>query len=184
MAALFTSATPTQVPTIGQLDPTAQAATLGYPATLFGYTPAQREYWHEPGMPLFTPEMFMNAPADNREGTPDYYKGWPTVPCIGDVDGDHMAPRFPRGCAVNTMPVFNKGMLVVGRVYTYCYVNEATGREEWNMARLLRIGGNYLEVKPDNGEQVSLWLLRDNAEQATWDVREVTHYAAYPGEAE
>lgn len=165
---------------------TEVAQQAGYPSTLFGFTPEQREYWHEPGLPWFTAEMFQNPPADTREGTPDYYKGWATLPCIGDIAGEHMAPRFPRGCAINTMPVFHKGMLVVGKVYVYRFENKETGEVEWNMGRLVKIGGNYLEVASDNPgpdeADRTIWLLREEEGQATWDVREVTHYAAYPGE--
>ncbi|GAA4503160.1 hypothetical protein GCM10023172_27550 [Hymenobacter ginsengisoli] len=177
---------PQAVAGLTTLTPTAQAAALGYPATLVGFTPDQRGYWFEPGLPWFTAEMFQNHPLDNREGTPDYFKGWSTIPCIGDVECDHMAPRFPRGCAINTMPVHTKDMLVVGKVYTYRYTNSATGLEEWNIGRLVKIGGNYLEVASDNPSpdeaDRTIWLLEEEEHKATWAVREVTHYASYPSE--
>ena len=160
----------------------AQALAAGYPATLFGYTPEQREYWYEPGLPWFKAEMFQEHPLDNREGTPAHLKGWSCLPCIGEIAGDQMAPRFPRGSAVNTMPVHRKEHLAVGKVYTYRFRNPETGQEDWNIGRLVKIGGNFLEVKADTDSQPSIWLLREEGEQATWDVREVTHYASYPGE--
>lgn len=152
-----------------------EATRLGLPSTLFGFTPNQRAYWTEPGLPWLTSEMysdFKKMPLD--------YRGFRAIRCIGDIEGDHMAPRFPRGCAVQTMPVYEKKNLVVGRVYTYRYLDQQT--QEWacEMGRLVKIGGNYLEVKADNNPTPSLWLLRDEPGQAVWDVREVTHYAARP----
>jgi hypothetical protein len=108
------------------------------------------------------------------------YNGLALVPRIGDVEGDHMSPRFPRGCAVNTAPVFEKANLVVGRVYTYTFLDPETGERLWEMGRLVKIGGNFLEVKPDNHPTPSLWLLREEPREQMWDVWEVTHYVSYP----
>jgi hypothetical protein len=152
-----------------------QAARLGLPPTLFGFTPNERSYWAEPGLPWLTPEMY-----NDFEQMPLDYRGFRALLCLGDIEGDHMAPRFPRGCTVQTMPVYDKANLVVGRVYTYCYLDQQTQEWAYEMGRLVKIGGNFLEVKADNHPTPSLWLLRDEPEQAVWDVREVTHYAAYP----
>ncbi|MGI4871495.1 MAG: hypothetical protein ACRYFX_09990 [Janthinobacterium lividum] len=153
-------------------NPTQEAQQLGFPATLFGFTPNDRAYWHEPGLPWFTPELRENPPL-NRVGLQ-------SIPCIGDIATDSMAPRFPRGCAVNTMPVHKREYLVLGRVYTHCFLNAETGEWEWAIGRLVKIGGNYLEVKADNDPTPAIWLLREEEAQAVWDVWEVTHYAYYP----
>jgi hypothetical protein len=152
-----------------------EAARLGLPNTLFGFTPNEGSYWREPGLPWLTPEMLTDF-----EQMPLDYRGFRALLCLGDIEGDHMAPRFPRGCAVQTMPVYDKANLVVGRVYTYRYLDQQTQEWAYEMGRLVKIGGNFLEVKADNNATPSLWLLRDEPEQAVWDVREVTHYASYP----
>lgn len=153
-----------------------EAARLGFPATLFGFTPNQREYWIEPGLPLLTAAM-----RNDFEQMPLDYQGHRALLCIGYLDGNHMSPRFPEGCGVQTMPVYEKKNLVVGRVYTYRFWSEQAQEWCYEMGRLVKIGGNYLEVKADNNPIPSLWLLRDEPEKAVWDVREVTHYAMCPG---
>jgi hypothetical protein len=153
---------------------TERAHALGLPATLFGFTPEQKEYWAEPGLPWLTFEL--------RDNPPLNYSGLSSIPCLGDVTGNHMAPRFPKGCAVNMMPVCEKKNLVVGRVYTYRYQNQKSKEWEWEIGRLVKIEGNYLEVKADNNPTPSIWLLRDEEREAVWDVWEVTHYASYPAE--
>ncbi|GAA4362129.1 hypothetical protein GCM10023185_29760 [Hymenobacter saemangeumensis] len=59
-----------------------QAAALGLPADLFGYTPADNSYWKEPGLP------WANALAASETA-------W-----IFQATNDHMAPRFPAGTRV------------------------------------------------------------------------------------
>jgi hypothetical protein len=108
------------------------------------------------------------------------YRGQKAILCIGYMGGNNMAPRFPIGCGVHTMPVYDKENLVVGRVYTYRFWDEETKDWAYEMGRLVKIGGNYLEVKADNYPTPSIWLLREEAEKAVWDVREVTHYTSYP----
>jgi hypothetical protein len=157
--------------TIPQIS-TEEAQQLGFPSSLFGFTPTQGAYWREPGLPWFTAELY-ECPLLG-------YNGLPLVPRIADLASDHMAPRFPRGCAVNTAPVYEKKNLVVGRVYTYTFLDPETGERQWEMGRLVKIGGNFLEVKPDNYPTPSLWLLRDKEREAVWDVWEVTHYVSYP----
>jgi hypothetical protein len=155
---------------------TERAHALGLPATLFGFTPEQKEYWHEPGLPWFTTDMYDNPPLG--------YNGLSTIPHFGNMAADNMAPRFPKGCSVNTRAVHEKKNLVVGRVYTYHYQDTQTGAWRREMGRLVKIGSNYLEVKADNCPTPSQWLLREDEQQAVWDVNEVTHYASYPGEDE
>lgn len=162
---------------------TAQAAALGYPATLFGFTPDQRGYWHESGMPWLTRAQ-MNFTAD----MPLDRRGNQALLCIGHIESNNMAPRFPAGCAVQSAPVWDKANLVIGRVYICCYREGGVQDWQYEIGRLAKIGGNYLEVTVDNprpdAADRSIWLLREEPGQEVWDVREVTHYVSYPGEDE
>jgi hypothetical protein len=156
---------------------TKRAHALGLPPTLFGFTPEQKEYWHEPGLPWLTSKMYAD-----HEKMPLGYQGFRALLSIGYMGSNNMAPRFPKGCGVQTMPVCEKKNLVVGRVYTYRYQNQASQEWEWEIGRLVKIGGNYLEAKADNHPTPRIWLLRDEEREAVWDVWEVTHYASYPAE--
>lgn len=155
---------------------TEVAQQLGYPSSLFGFTPTDRAYWQEPGLPWLTQEQirdFDQMPLD--------YRGQRALLCIGYMGGNNMAPRFPKDCGVQTMPVWDKANLVVGRLYTYRYWDEEAKDWAYEMGRLVRIGGNYLEVKTDNNPVPSMWLLREEpAHTAVWDVHEVSHYVSYP----
>jgi hypothetical protein len=167
----------TPVPQATSLHPlVAQAAALGYPATLFGCTPEQHEYWVEPGLPLLTPEL--------RKDFPLGYNGLPALPMLAHLQGNDMGPRFPDGCGVVIVAVYELKNLVLGRVYTYSFRNLETGYREMAIGRLTKIGGNYLEVKADNHPTPSRWLLREEPGQAVWDVHEVTHYASDSGKDE
>lgn len=163
----------TSIPQATDLHPfVAQAAAQGYPTTLFGFTPEQKEYWHEPGLPWLPLNKEM----------PMGYGKTRMIPCSLLIDrGSRMAPRFPQGCEVNVTPVYEKKNLVMGKVYLYVYRNSETGKEACDLGRLSHIGGNYLKVTFDNDPVPALWLLRDDEQQAVWDVYEVTHYAIYPG---
>jgi hypothetical protein len=157
-------------------NPTEEAQQLGFPSSLFGFTPEQREYWQEPGLPWWTPEM--------RDNPPLGYNGLSKVPYTAYLGGHRMAPRFPKGCGVMLAPVFDRKHLVLGKVYTYSYRDAESGQLEMTIGRLVRIGGNNLEVICDNPSpdepNRTIWLLRDDEAQAVWDVREVTHYVSYP----
>ncbi|MBD2769671.1 hypothetical protein IC235_17410 [Hymenobacter sp. BT664] len=157
---------------------TAQAAALGYPAVLFGLTPAQGGYWREPGLPWLTAEMHDNMPLG--------YGGYEMIRQYCEFGGNDMAPRFPKGCWVNMAPVHEKKNLVVGKVYVYCYLNHETGKHEYQAGRLESIGGNCLWARADNNPAVGLcWLLNeDEPHKAVWDVYEITHYVSYPSEEE
>jgi len=149
-----------------------EAARLGLPNTLFGFTPNERGYWQEPGLPWLTEELRNNPPLG--------YNGQRTILCYGEMGGDNMAPRFPKGCWIHSVPVYKKKNLVLGRVYTYRYLDQETQEWAWEIGRLVKIGGNYLEAKADNNPTPSIWLLREEEREAVWDVREVTHYVSYP----
>jgi len=162
---------------IACLLPTEQAAALGYPTTLFGFTPEQKEYWQEPGLPWVTQEVWENAPLGHL--------GFKIIWHYGEVSGNSMSPRFPKGCMVNMAPVHEKKNLTVGKVYIYAYTDQETGELAYQMGRLEKIGGNCLWARADNRPEVGLcWLLREDKTQEVWDVYEVTHYASYPGESE
>lgn len=154
---------------------TTQAAAQGYPATMFGFTPEQKEYWQEPGLPWLPLNGEM----------PLGYIGLQLLRIPLQIGSStRMAPRFPKGCEVNVAPVYEKKNLVVGKVYLYVYTDSETGKEACDLGRLSHIGGNYLKVTFDNDPVPAMWLLRDDEQQAVWDVYEVTHYAIYPGEDE
>lgn len=166
----------TSVPKAAEPHPfVAQAAAQGFPATLFGFTPEQRHYWHEPALPWLPLNGEM----------PVGYAGFKLIPIPLQINSSNrMAPRFPIGCEVNVAPVYEKKNLVVGKVYMYVYTDSETGKEACDLGRLHHIGGNYLKVTFDNDPVPALWLLREDEQRAVWDVYEVTHYAIYPGEDE
>jgi len=156
------------------------AAERGYPSHCFGYFPNEAAYWREPGLPWWTEALRDNPPLD--------YRGQPMLPFTAWVEGERMAPRFPAHTGVMLVPVFEKANLVLGKVYTYQYSDSETGEQAMTIGRLVKIGGNYLEVAADNPRPVdanrTIWLLRDTEQEAVWDVREVTHYVSYPGEGQ
>lgn len=154
----------------------AEAQALGFPATLFGYTPNEAAYWREPGLPWLPA-----APADALLLD---YRGTRAIRYLLEVIDHDMAPRFPRGCLVQTMPVYERAQLVVGRVYSYGVLDPETGTRHYHLARLVQVGATYLEVKPDHDDHLLRWPLRADEAEATWDVREVTHYAHYPAARE
>ncbi|MGI4735564.1 MAG: hypothetical protein ACRYG7_10335 [Janthinobacterium lividum] len=158
------------------LTPTAQAAALGYPSTLQGYTPDQSQYWREPGLPLVTHEVWLNAPLG--------YTSTKLIWCRAELGSNDMAPRFPKGCVVNVAPVLERKNLVIGKVYLYVYLDTETGEEASQMGRLEKIGGNCLWARADNDPKVGLcWLLLDDERKAVWNVHEVTHYFSYSAES-
>lgn len=165
-----------QVADLATLSPTVQAAALGYPATLLGFTPAQGSYWREPGLPFLTHEIWQNAPLG--------YGGIQLIWCFAETSSHDMAPRFPKGCRVNVAPVYKRKNLVVGRVYLYVYRDADTGEEACQLGRLRDIGGNYLVATFDNNPMPALWLLGQDERNAVRNVYEVTHYVSYPGENE
>lgn len=167
-----------QVTDLVILSPTAQAAALGYPPTLFGYTPAGRRYWREPGLLYLATDTYEAMPLDCN--------GFEMLRHCCEFGGNDMAPRFPKGCWVNVAPVHEKKNLVVGKVYVYRYLNYETGKEEYQAGRLESIGGNCLWARADNNPGVRLcWRLNeDEPQRAVWDVFEITHYVSYPGEQE
>jgi hypothetical protein len=149
----------------------AQAAALGYPAVLSGFTPAECEYWFEPGLPWLLPNMEM----------PVGHSGIKILRCTALINNNYMAPRFPPGCVLNVAPVVARKNLVIGKVYLYVYTHGETGEEICQLGRLHHIGDNYLTALFDNNPIPALWLLRADEREAVWDVYEVTHYLSHPG---
>jgi len=121
---------------------TEVAQHLGYPSALFDFTPQQKEYWAEPGLPWWTPEL--------RDTPPLGYNGFPILPFTAYIESERMAPRFPKGCAVMLVPVYGRENLVLGKVYTYAYRDSESGELAMTTGRLAKLGGNYLEVVVDN----------------------------------
>ncbi|MGI4867485.1 MAG: hypothetical protein ACRYFZ_26435 [Janthinobacterium lividum] len=160
-----------------------RAQALGLPATLFGFTPEQPEYWHEPGLPSLTARQ-MNFIDD----MPLDYRGNQALLCVGQLETNSMAPRFPEGCAVQSAPVWDKANLAIGRVYIYCYREGSASAWRYEIGRLVKIGGNYLEVTVDNprpdAADRTIWLLGEEPGKEVWDVREITHYVSYPGKGD
>lgn len=153
-------------------NPTEEAQQLGFPSALFGFTPAQKEYWTEPGLPWVTPDMWENRPL-GRNGQKLI---WNRVL----VGNQSMAPRFPKECSVTVARITEREHLQVGKAYLYVYRNQQTGEEECELGRLDRIGGNYLVATFDNYPTPALWLLEERTEQEFRNVYEVTHYISYP----
>lgn len=154
-------------------NPTQQAAALGYPATVQGFTPNERGYWFEPGLPWM--------PADGQANmfTPDR-RGMSIIWHFTEFGDNSMAPRFPAGTVVNIVPVWFRTELELGKVYGCRHKDPATGKERWQAGRLAVIGGNYLELTRDNAPVGLIVRLRDDAAAETWDVYELTHHAHYP----
>ncbi|MBO2010866.1 hypothetical protein [Hymenobacter negativus] len=155
-----------------------RAAERGWPATFMGFTPDQRGYFMEPGLPW---QPRTDSPA--YVATPDR-RGQHVIWHYLRFACDYMAPRFPGGTVVNIAPVWHRDELEVGRVYAHVYQDAATKAKRAQVGRLAFIGGNYLELTLDNAATGLLWPLRADETEATWDVYEVTHYVAYPGEDE
>jgi len=150
-----------------------EAAALGFPPLLFGFTPDQRGYWFEPGLPWRTPETWDNPPLGRT--------GMRLIWHYTEAGSNHMAPRFPKGSVVTIAPVYEKENLVVGKVYIYAYRDAETGQKGYQMGRLEKIWGNCLWARADNAPELGLcWLLRNEPREAVWDVYEVTHYISYP----
>lgn len=152
-----------------------EAHALGFPATLFGFTPNEASYWREPGLP-WLPTDWVSHPPQLRNGLPGVW-----CPC--EFAGQSMAPRFPKGTTVNLAPVLHRANLLVGRVYVYAYSDEQTGQQAYQAGRLERVGGNCLWARADHDPATRLcWLLREDPAQECWDVYEVTHYLHYPAQ--
>ena len=73
------------------------------------------------------------------EQMPLDYRGQRAILCVGYMAGNHMAPRFPEGCGVQTIPVQERANLMVGRVYTYRYFDQAANEWAYEMGRLVKI---------------------------------------------
>lgn len=137
------------------------AAERGYPATFLGFTPADRAYWREPGLPPIT-----CLPSESADG--------PSAEFI--FNGDDMAPRFPDGTVVGLEPVAARQNLVVGRVYVHF---APPGGGELPVGRLAHVGPTTLELMQDNHPGRLVWPLGADAQTETQDLYEVTCYSLY-----
>ncbi len=145
---------------------TEVAQQLGYPSSLFGFTPNDSAYWREPGLPALD-----YLPIEPIEG-PDQDE--PTAEFIFVTD--RMAPRFPDGTVVALAPVNSRHDLVVGRVYVLLAALE---NGELPVGRLARVDRTSLELTQDNHPAVLTWALGAEAQMETQAIYEVTHYSLY-----
>lgn len=141
--------------------PQQVAAERGYPGTLLGFTPNDRAYWREPGLP---PIAYLPSEAAY----------WPTAEFIFVTD--RMAPRFPDGTVVGLEPVNSRQQLVVGRVYVHL---AADGAGELPVGRLASVGRTSLELTQDNDPTPLTWSLGADSQTETQDLYEVTCYSLY-----
>lgn len=130
-------------------------------------TPDTAAYWFEPGLPWLTRAVEQSPPLGHDKIRLLWH--------IGVVAADTMLPRFPQGCRLNDGPVLTRAQLTIGRVYAYHHV---TGTRV--LGRLAYIGATYLGTTLDSAPYCSIWPLRPDEHQATWDVREITHYVSWP----
>jgi hypothetical protein len=141
--------------------PQQVAAERGYPATLMGFTPNDRAYWREPGLP---PIAYL--PSESMDG--------PTAEFIFVTN--RMAPRFPDGTVVGLEPVESRQDLVVGRVYVQLTANNVG---ELPVGRLARVGRTTLELTQDNDPVPLTWSLGADEQTETQGLHEVTCYSLY-----
>lgn len=135
--------------------PTQHPAPAGFPATLFGLTPADWAYWREPGLPWLR---------DVRQAGLEV-----------EITTTGMAPRFPKGCRVAIAPVTAQ-QLHIGRVYVFITADETGPRGQ--VGRLADADGDYAQATLDNDPTSLLWCLSHG------QLYEVTHYLCIPGEDE
>lgn len=137
------------------------AAERGYPTALMGFTPNDREYWREPGLP---PIAYL--PSESIDG--------PTVEFIFVTN--RMSPRFPDGTVVGLEPVNSRQDLVVGRIYVHLVANSAG---ELLVGRLARVGCTSLELTQDNDPSLLTWKLCAEVQNEMQHIYEVTCYSLY-----
>ncbi len=143
------------------------AAQHGYPPTFQGFTPRQRKYWQEPGLPWQPRTVAELAGITDRRGQPKVWRDfWFT--------SESMGPRFSAGTCVAIDPVHHYAELEVGRVYMR-WARGADGTETWQCARLHTIGLALIGLIEDNGGACQSWPLRWD-DQGDWCLYEVTHY--------
>jgi len=137
------------------------AAERGYPGTLMGFTPNDRAYWREPGLPPIA-----HLPSEVADG--------PTAEFIFVTD--RMAPRFPDGTVVGLEPINSRQDLAVGRVYVHLADN---GAGEYPVGRLALVSLTCLHLTQDNDPALLTWALGTEEQTETQDLYEVTCYSLY-----
>lgn len=146
-----------------------QAKALGYPASLFGYSPTQHNYWYEPGM------GWRGA----NHGSPAT-QPMPASLCYQMPD-DTMAPRFPRGTVVLLWHVTSRLKLELGKPYLYSWADTTTGEVFHEAGRLVHIGTHYLGAVADNSPSLGLIWPVDKA-VGFEGVRLIDAYVSYPND--
>jgi|GEM_PF-4461595 len=136
-----------------------EAQQLGFPASLFGYTPDVAAYWWEPGLPYVADPGATSALTCIAPESPEYI-----------FAGDEMAPRFPLGTPVILAPAPSDHPLQIGRVYV-----RIPEQGEPEVGRLAWLHDTELELTQDNSPAVLRWPL------GVGTVYAVTHYVDCPG---
>lgn len=148
------------------------AQELGYPSTLFGFTPNDRAYWAEPAMPWVLPLL-----------NPQHY-GLDPVACVEELAGlmafdvwnDNMAPRFATGVYLAGRPLAVGQRVAVGEVLAWLTPSEAL--DCFCLARVVEVGASFLRLACDNGghSYTLAWEYTDPSRP----VYRITHYVTQP----
>jgi hypothetical protein len=147
------------------------AAERGFPATLFGFTPADAGYWREPGVPWTGALPQTAAELEAYRLQPDGM----LVQYELAQDDHRMAPRFPGGSLLRVIPVTCKRAIVQG-VYLWKWTEE--GVEYANMGRLHQIRRGRLRLTHDvDGREVGCRLRWSNP---TFKLYRVIGYDSIP----
>lgn len=149
------------------------AARLGLPATVQGCTPNDADYWREPGLPWQPTTSPEHDAVRDRRGMRKIWQ-------YATFASESMAPRFATGTVVAVDAVFTRAELEIGRVYVRRGPADGAGLSALHVGRLVAIGDTFLELALDNHAVGLRWPLRENEQEATWDILEITHYCHCP----
>jgi len=150
------------------------AAQCGYPAGLFGYSPGEREYWHE------------DLPWLARLHNPQYY-GLDPAQAAQELDqlhgifvtwNENMAPRFRAGSALAGKPVEVGAALSPGDVLIWWGPGEAA--DCFEIARVVKQETSFLRLAYDNGGYARKLAWVPGTVLSERPVYRVTHYSTTP----
>lgn len=153
----------------------AQAARLGWPAGVCGYSPNEAYYYHEPGLGWLT--TLLNAAQlglDPKEAAAELAN----LTWLPPMWNDNMAPRFPTGTRLAGKKLKVGRPVAVGSVLCFWLPGEAKDCPEW--ARVVSLAGGQLRLACDNGSKPYClpWTKTDAARVGP--VYLGTHYARLP----
>lgn len=148
------------------------AQQLGYPSHLFGFTPNERAYWTEPGMPWVLPLL-----------NPAHF-GLDPVTCEQELAGlmafrpwnDNMAPRFADGCLVAGKPLAWGAPVQVGQLLAWVGPGEAL--DCFELARVVAVGAGELWLACDHSP--ARHCLPWGVGLPDYPVYRITHYVTQP----